>query len=83
MSRLFLTNISTSSGLTEATFTKNGLTQGYWFYGYADNGSGGLVKADGLREFLVGPALVQNDVNINSFNNRINIILINKLVFNY
>ena len=62
-------NISTSSGLTEATFTKNGLTQGYWFYGYADNGSGGLVKADGLREFLVGPALVQNDVNINSFNN--------------
>ncbi len=62
-------NISTSSGLTEATFSKNGLKQGYWFYGYADSGRGGIVKADGLREFLSGPALVQNDVNINSFNN--------------
>lgn len=62
-------NISTSTGLTEATFSKSGLTNGYWFYGYADNGNGGLVKADGLREFLVGPAVVQNDVNINSFDN--------------
>ena len=62
-------NISTSSGLTEATFSKNGLKQGYWFYGYADSGRGGIVRADGLREFLSGPALVQNDVNINSFNN--------------
>ena len=62
-------SISTSPGVTEATFSKDGLTQGYWFYGYADNGQGGIVKADGLREFLSGPALVQNDVNINSFNN--------------
>ena len=62
-------SISTSPGTTQATFSKDGLTQGYWFYGYADNGSGGIVKADGLREFLAGPALVQNDVNINSFDN--------------
>ena len=62
-------SISTSSGLTQATFNKDGLTQGYWFYGYADNGSGGIVKADGLREFLAGPPIVQNDVNISSFDN--------------
>ena len=62
-------NISISTGLTQATFNKSGLTQGYWFYGYADNGSGGIVKADGLREFLVGPALIQNDVNITTFDN--------------
>ena len=62
-------SISTSPGTTQATFSKDGLTQGYWFYGYADNGSGGIVKADGLREFLAGPAVVQNDVNINSFDN--------------
>ena len=63
------TSISTSIGLTQATFNKDGLTQGYWFYGYADNGSGGIVKADGLREFLAGPPIVQNDVNISSFDN--------------
>ncbi len=63
------TSISTSPGLTEATFSKKDLTQGYWFYGYADNGSGGLVKSEGSREFLVGPALVQNDTDINSFHN--------------
>ena len=62
-------NISISAGLTQATFNKSGLTQGYWFYGYADNGSGGIVKADGSREFLVGPALIQNDVNITTFDN--------------
>ena len=62
-------NISISTGLTQATFNKSGLTQGYWFYGYADNGSGGIVKAEGLREFLVGPALIQNDVNITTFDN--------------
>ena len=63
------TSISTSPGLTQATFNKDGLNQGYWFYGYADNGSGGIVKADGVREFLAGPAIVQNDVNINNFDN--------------
>ena len=63
------TSISTSPGLTEATFSKKDLTQGYWFYGYADNGSGGLIKSEGSREFLVGPALVQNDTDINSFHN--------------
>ncbi len=62
-------NLSISSGLTQATFNKSGLTQGYWFYGYADNGSGGIVKADGSREFLVGPAIIQNDVNISTFDN--------------
>jgi peptidoglycan hydrolase-like protein with peptidoglycan-binding domain len=62
------TSISSSPGITQATFSKDGLTQGYWFYGYADNGVGGLIKADGLREFLVGPAIVQNDINMNSFN---------------
>ena len=63
------TSISISPGLTQATFDKDGLTQGYWFYGYADNGSGGIIKADGVREFLAGPAIVQNDVNLNSFDN--------------
>ena len=63
------TSISISPGITQATFNKDGLTQGYWFYGYADNGSGGIVKADGVREFLAGPAIVQNDVNINNFDN--------------
>jgi len=63
------TSISISPGITQATFKKDGLTQGYWFYGYADNGSGGIVKADGVREFLAGPAIVQNDVNINNFDN--------------
>lgn len=62
-------NISISTGLTQATFNKSGLTQGYWFYGYADNGTGGIVKAEGSREFLVGPALIQNDVNITTFDN--------------
>ena len=62
-------SVSISSGLTQATFNKSGMTQGYWFYGYADNGSGGIVKAEGSREFLVGPALIQNDVNISTFDN--------------
>ncbi len=66
--RLVPTSISSSPGITQATFSKDGLTQGYWFYGYADNGAGGIVRADGLREFLAGPALVQNDINMNSFN---------------
>ena len=59
--------ISVSSGLTTAVFNKNNLTNGYWFYGYADNGSGGIVESSGMREFLVGNELSQNDNNLSSF----------------
>ena len=61
------TSISTSSGKTTAIFSKSNLTNGYWFYGYADNGRGSIVRAEGLREFLVGSEVSQTDNDINSF----------------
>ena len=61
------TSISTSSGKTTAIFSKANLTNGYWFYGYADSGRGSIVRAEGLREFLVGPEVSQTDNDVNSF----------------
>ena len=60
-------SISVTSGLTVATFSKGNLKNGYWFYGYADNGAGGIVKAEGLREFLAGSAITQEDTAMGDF----------------
>ena len=49
-------NIVSSAGLTTATFKKNNLDNGAWFYGFAENSSGEIVKASGNREFIVGDA---------------------------
>ena len=51
--------ITTSSGLTTAVFDKNGLEQGYWFFSFAENNSGEIVKSVGLREILVSDELSQ------------------------
>ncbi len=48
-------NISISPGLTQATFLKQNLKKGYWFYSFAENGSGDIVKSSGLREFSINP----------------------------
>ena len=51
--------ITTSSGLTTAVFDKNGLEQGYWFFSFAENNSGEIVKSVGLREILISDELSQ------------------------
>lgn len=48
------TSVSTSLNLTEATFNLDNLSEGVWFYSFAENGSGTVVKASGNREFSVG-----------------------------
>ena len=53
------TSISVSSGLTKAIFSKENLKTGYWFYSFAENGSGEIVKSSGLREFAVNPSINQ------------------------
>lgn len=52
--------VSVSPGRTEASFSKNGLKEGYWFYSFAENLSGEIVKSSGLRELLVGEEINQN-----------------------
>jgi len=52
-------NIKVSPGLTEAEFNKSNLKNGYWFYSFAENGSGEIVKSSGLREFSVNPSISQ------------------------
>ena len=52
-------SISTSSGLTTAIFDKTNLDQGYWFFSFAENSSGQIVKSAGLREILISEDLVQ------------------------
>ena len=47
-------SISTSSNLTEAVFNLDSFAPGVWFYSFAENGDGTLVKATGNREFNVG-----------------------------
>ena len=64
---LIADSISVTSGLTVATFSKANLKNGYWFYGYADNGAGGIIKAEGLREFLAGSAVTQEDTAMGDF----------------
>jgi len=46
--------IDVSSGKTIATFNKNGLESGYWFFAYAENQSGRVIKSSSPREFTVG-----------------------------
>ena len=40
--------------LTEATFNLENLSDGVWFYSFAESGDGTVVKATGNREFSVG-----------------------------
>ena len=54
-SKLFI-----SSGLTEAIFSKQLFPSGYWFYSFAENESGNIVKSSGLREFAINPTTSQN-----------------------
>lgn len=63
---LIPSEVIVSSGRTLAKFSKSNLTNGYWFYGYADNG-GGYIKATGLKEVLVGNQVVQEDVSFTKF----------------
>jgi len=48
------TSVSTSLNLTEATFNLENLSEGVWFYSFAESGDGTVVKASGNREFSVG-----------------------------
>ena len=48
-----------SPGKTIATFSKNGLESGYWFFAYAENQSGQTIKSSSPREFAVGNTLSQ------------------------
>ena len=54
------TTLSISSGLTQAIFSKQLFTEGYWFYSFAENESGNIVKSSGLREFAINPSTSQN-----------------------
>ena len=45
--------------MTQATFLKQNLKEGYWFYSFAENGSGDIVKSSGLREFSINPSKSQ------------------------
>lgn len=63
-------SIETTSGLTKAIFSKQNLKSGYWFYSFAENGSGEIVKSSGLREFSVDPSVgqyVDSPENIEAF----------------
>jgi peptidoglycan hydrolase-like protein with peptidoglycan-binding domain len=46
--------ISVSSGKTVATFNKNNLKTGYWFFSFAENYSGQIIKSSSPREFNNG-----------------------------
>ena len=48
------TSVSTSLNLTEATFNLENLSDGVWFYSFAESGDGTVVKSTGNREFSVG-----------------------------
>ena len=59
--------ITTSIGLTTAVFEKSELEQGFWFYSFAENNSGQIVRSSGVREFLVSDDITQT----NSANNEV------------
>ena len=59
--------ISTSIGLTTAVFDKSELQQGSWFYSFAENDSGQIVRSSGSREFSVSDEIEQT----NSSNNEV------------
>jgi len=65
ISLLAPSTITTSSGLTTAVFDKNGLEQGYWFFSFAENNSGQIVKSVGLREILISDELSQTQSSDN------------------
>ena len=46
--------------MTEAVFSKQLFRSGYWFYSFAENNSGNIVKSSGLREFAINPSNSQN-----------------------
>ena len=52
-------NITSAPGLTTAIFDKTSLEQGYWFFSFAENNSGQIVKSGGLREVLVSSETTQ------------------------
>ena len=52
--------LNVSSGLTEAIFSKDLFKSGYWFYSFAENATGDIVKSSGLREFGINPSVNQN-----------------------
>ncbi len=54
--------ISTSPGLTTAVFQKADLDQGFWFYSFAENGSGQIVQSTGAREFLISDEITQSNL---------------------
>mgnify|MGYP001295482618 CR=1 FL=1 len=53
--------ITTSIGLTTAVFEKSELEQGFWFYSFAENNSGQIVRSSGVREFLVSDDITQTN----------------------
>ena len=59
------TTITTSPGLTTAVFDKTSLEQGYWFFSFAENNSGQIVKSVGLRELLVSNDISQSQASDN------------------
>ena len=65
--------IDVSPGKTIATFSKNGLESGYWFFAYTENQSGQTIKSSSPREFTVGNTSSQTyagsiDAEILNFN---------------
>jgi len=63
------TNISTSTGITTAVFSKEDLKNGYWFFNHVDNGTGSIIKSSGVREFTVGNPPQQTSSNLDTLNN--------------
>ena len=57
--------VTTSPGLTTAVFDKNSLEEGYWFFSFAENNSGQIVKSVGLRELLVSNDISQSQASDN------------------
>lgn len=62
-------SISTSTGITEAIFSKYNLKSGYWLFTHIDNGTGSIVKSSGNREFVVGGNINQTDGNLEELHN--------------
>jgi len=62
-------SITTATGKTTAVFEKNNLKNGYWFFSFAENNSGKIIKSSGLREVLVGDNITQtldSDISLDS-----------------
>ena len=68
-------SINTSLNLTEALFDLEDLSEGVWFYSFAESGNGSVVKANGNREFTVGNASPQQ---VNSYNSVSRVLITSK-----